>query len=225
MKSTYEKLVDFWNSNFKLTKEYQEELKAAKWQDLAPSEKFLDVLKELKCHVLDYGAGAGWASVMLAKMNADKVTSAEVSINAIDVIKYYSEAFEVSDKIIPLHIDENWLGNEEENKYDGFFSSNVIDVIPLEMSKEIIRSSALVTKKDATTIFSLNYYIDNELLDKLGYEHEGPHIFMDGVLRLTSLSDEEWTELFKQYYKDVKLIYFAWPGEKSEKRRLFILKK
>ena len=36
---------------------------------------------------------------------------------------------------------------------------------------------------------------------------------------------EEWIKIFKEYYQDVSLSYYAWPGEEKEKRRLFVLKK
>ena len=53
----------------------------------------------------------------------------------------------------------------------------------------------------------------------------GANIYIDGILRLLSLSDEEWTDIFKEYYKKVSLSYYAWPGEQKEMRRLFILEK
>ena len=48
---------------------------------------------------------------------------------------------------------------------------------------------------------------------------------MNGVLRLTSLSDEEWKDLFAPYFNVESLTYFSWPGEEKETRRLFVLKK
>ena len=40
-----------------------------------------------------------------------------------------------------------------------------------------------------------------------------------------SLSDEEWSNEFKKYYKILDLTYFAWEGEAKEARRLFTLER
>ena len=53
---------------------------------------------------------------------------------------------------------------------------------------------------------------------------EDKYLFMDNVLRLLSLKDEEWIDLFTPYFEIVKLDYFAWPNEEQE-RRLFYLRK
>ena len=53
---------------------------------------------------------------------------------------------------------------------------------------------------------------------------EDKYLFVDNVLRLLSLSDEEWKELFLPYFEVEQLDYFAWPGEQKETRRLFILR-
>ena len=50
-------------------------------------------------------------------------------------------------------------------------------------------------------------------------------VFVDGVLRMVSRSDEEWSEIFSEFFTVEKLDHFAWPMEKEETRRLFILKK
>ena len=92
------------------------------------------------------------------------------------------------------------------------------------MAKEIVKETSRVVKKDARVIFSLNFYIDPQLMKERGAEIDGPHVYLDGVLRLTSLKDEEWLEIFKLYFELVSLDYFAWPGEQKETRRIFTLK-
>ena len=51
------------------------------------------------------------------------------------------------------------------------------------------------------------------------------YLFVNDVLRLSSLSDDEWKIIFAPYFEVVKLDYFAWEGEEKESRRLFVLKK
>lgn len=230
MKNDYLNLVEFWNNAFLMNEEEEKQLAQINPNDypqLAPSKKQFDVLKSFKGkeNVLDYGCGSGWASIIMAKSGAKKITSVDVANNFLTMLDAYKKAFKVEGSIITIAIDEKWLSNQKEATYDGFFCSNVIDVVPLEMAKNIIKESARVTTKDALVVFSLNYYIDPSIMKEKGYEIDGNRIYIDGVLRLLSLTDEEWTIIFKLYFQDVSLIYFAWPGESKETRRLFILKK
>ena len=50
-------------------------------------------------------------------------------------------------------------------------------------------------------------------------------LYQDGVIRLVSRTDGEWTEFFAPYFTVEKLEHFAWPGEPAENRRLFYLRK
>ncbi len=51
------------------------------------------------------------------------------------------------------------------------------------------------------------------------------YLFQNGVLRLLSLDDESWKRRLSPYFEIERLDYFAWPNEKKETRRLFLLKK
>ena len=231
MNDTYKTLVEFWNKGFELSKEDKKQIEGSKGtaddlKGFAPSPKLFDIACSFKDkdNVLDYGCGSGWASLIIAKFGANKVTSVDVAPNSIEMLNCYKKAFEVDDKIDTFAIDENWLATQED-KYDGLFCSNVIDVVPLDMAKEIVKNAAKAVKKGARVIFSLNYYIPVKMMEDKGHKVNGPHIYIDGVLRLTSLTDEEWASIFKEYFKLIKLDYFAWPGEAKEARRLFVLEK
>ncbi|MBO4666676.1 MAG: 50S ribosomal protein L11 methyltransferase [Bacilli bacterium] len=232
MNKDYENLLAFWNQSLKLNEDEFNKTKGTidpdkDWESLAPSTKLIDALKELKdaTNVLDYGCGSGWASIVLAKLGAQKITATEVAPNAIQSANAYIEAFGETSKIKTLLINEVWLKEQSKHQYDGFYCSNVIDVVPLSMAKDIIASSYEVTAPLAKVIFSTNYYIDPEKMKERGFQVDGTKIYIDGILRLNSLTDEEWTNIFKTYYKKVDIRYFAWPGEKEEHRRIFILSK
>lgn len=232
MNSDYKSLKEFWNQNFILKEEDKKEIlnsinKDEDYKDLAPSKKQYEILSlfEDKKKVLDYGSGSGWASIIMAKYNVKKVVSVDVSENSIELLKTYSKAFDTESLIEPIVIDENWLKTIRDESFDGFFSSNVVDVIPLEMAKEIIKESSRIVNKDAVVIYSFNYYIDPKEMEKRGCIVNPPYIYINGILRLTSLTDDEWSNIFKEYFDIVDLSYFSWPGEKTETRRIFILKK
>ena len=155
MNDSYKTLVEFWNKGFVLTDEDRKEIESSTRteEDLkgfAPSPKLFDIACSFKGkdNVLDYGCGSGWASLIMAKFGANKVTSVDVAPNSIEMLNCYKKAFGVDSIIDAFAIDENWLASQE-NKYDGLFCSNVIDVVPLEMSKEIVKNAAKAVKKGA----------------------------------------------------------------------------
>ena len=232
MKDIYLNLVDFWNKGFGLSEEDKESIKnsvdsEADYNSLAPSQKQYDAIASFSgCkNVLDYGCGSGWASIIMAKNGVEHIDAVDVAENAKTMVEVYSEAFKVDDKICAIAIDKDWLKEQDGNKYDGLFCSNVIDVIPLDIAKDIVKEAARVVKDGSKVIFSLNYYIDPVLMKDRGAEIEGSLVFIDGVLRLNSLTDDEWMDIFKKHFKDIRLDYYAWPNEAKETRRLFVLKK
>ena len=227
----YLNLVEFWNNGFLLNEEDKKELAKINpdedWKSLSPSENLFNAIASFKAknNVLDYGCGSGWASIVMAKSGVKKITAVDVASNSKDMVDCYAKAFKVEQQIKTFAIDENWLKNQKEATWDGFYCSNVIDVVPLDMAEEIIKESARVTHKDALVIFSLNYYADLNAMEERGFETKDKSVYINGVLRLTSLTDEEWTLLFKKYYQNVELSYFSWPGETKETRRVFIVRK
>ena len=232
MNKDYLNLVEFWNNSLKLDEDSKLEFKASvnidtDYKSLAPSIKQFELLEGFKVckNVLDYGCGSGWASIIMAKSGAKQIDAVDVACNSKDMVNLYSDAFNVGDIINAHTIDEKWLSAQDDNKYDGFFCSNVIDVIPLDLAKDIVKQSARVTTKEAKVVYSLNYYIDPKLMAQRGFSVDGPLVYIDGILRLNCLTDEEWSNIFRKYYKDVKLIYYSWPNEEKETRRLFILSK
>lgn len=231
MDNSYKNLVEFWNNCFEMNDEDKKQVFDSinieeDWKAMAPSPKLFDAVSTFKDkeNVLDYGCGSGWASIIMAKSGVKKITAVDVAPNSIEMLNLYKEAFKVSENIDTFVIDEKWLGNQEE-KYDGLYCSNVVDVVPYEMAKDIIKNAAKVVKKGAKVIFSLNFYMSPKMMEERGIKSDGRHVYMDGVLRLLSLSDVEWKSLFEQYFKFIKLEYFSWAGEAKEARRLFILEK
>ncbi len=229
MNKEYQDLKAFWDQAFKISDESlksNDEKVEEDYLKLAPSQKLCNALEVFKDHqhVLDYGAGSGWASVIMSKLGTKKITAVDLSENAVKLIKYYAKIFSI-ESIDAFSIEDNWLKNEPQEKYDGFFSSNVLDVVPLEVAEEIIKYASIVTTKDADIVFSFNFYMSPEQMDSKKLEHDGNKLYVNGILRLVSLSDSEWETLFSRYFKAMKISYFAWPNEQEERRRVFFLKK
>jgi len=231
IKEINKKLAQFWDFSQKLTDENRQEVLESDDRDirnLAPSEKLYLAVKSLgKCDkVLDYGCGIGWASMTAAEGGTKHVKAVDLGENIIESIKFLSQVYGVSDNIEASVIKENWLEEVSDNSFDGIVCSNVLDVLPLETSRYIIKQFSRIAKKDATIVIGLNYYISPEVALKNNMPLENnKYLFMNDILRLTSLSDQEWKDEFSSYFDVQSLDYFAWPGEAKEARRLFILKK
>lgn len=224
MNKEYNDLKEFWNNAFRIAED--EEIDKDEYLALAPSPKIVEALKELKAKdkILDYGAGNGWASIILSKLGAKSVVSADVVANSKISVDHYAKLFDAKN-IDAITIDDEYL-SKTNDKYDGIFCSNVLDVLPDDISFGIIKDFSRITNKDSLIIIGLNYYIDlNTFKITKNEKIEGSLLFINNILRLNSKSDEEWINIFNKYFEVIKLEHFSWPGEDKERRRLFYLKK
>ena len=225
----YIQLVDHWNYAFTLAqedKQQSEPLPDDAWKGLAPSEKMFLAAQSMKdCqNALDYGSGSGWAGIIMAKSGCKSVTCADPAPNAKDAAAFYAEQFGVGGRVHPVCMDDAWLSTVPDAAYDGFFCSNVLDVVPPDMAEEILRQASRIVTGNARVVISLNYYMTPEAAEKRGVAfREGNRLYMDGVLRLVNRTDAEWQNIFAPYFRVERLEYFAWPGEPKETRRLFYL--
>ena len=228
----YRNLVDLWNRSFCMTDEDEtpsggEPLPEDAWKGLAPSEKLLMAAQSLKdCqNALDYGSGSGWGGIIIARSGCPRVTCADPAPNARDMAAYYAKLFGVDGRVHPVCISETWLSETPGGTYDGFFCSNVLDVVPPEMAEDILRHAARVVTAGGRAVVGLNFYMTPEAAEKRGVVfQDGNRLYMDGVLRLVNRTDGEWTELLGRYFRVDRLEHFAWPGEEKETRRLFYLR-
>ena len=227
LKRDYKNSLDFWNSTY--GKESRESfLESTKnWKELAPSEKFIPALSIFSnCKkMLDYGCGNGWGSILLAKLGCKNITAVDLVKNAIDSTLSNIIIYDERESIEACLITSDWLQKEGTNKYDGFFCSNVIDVVPEEIANSIIKETSRILKPGSNLIISLNFFLDILKVSNRQFEvKNNNYIYREGILRMVSRSDEEWNTIFSKYFNVEKLIHFSWPGETTENRRLFYLK-
>ena len=224
-------LIGFWDKALQMSDEdKQGEMQNSpdSWKEMAPSEKLFKTAEALgKCgKVLDYGCGNAWAGIIAAKSGCPDVTAADVIKGGVDTAKFFADFFGVSDRLHVRLIGTDWLSSVPDETYDGMICSNVLDVVPIETSQDIIIQLARVAKKGAQVGIGLNFYMSPEKAKERGIElADGKLLYVDGVLRMVSLSDEEWAKRFAPYFEIESLEHFAWPGESVETRRLFHLRK
>lgn len=224
-------VIEFWNNAIKLEENDKKEIENSGDKDytkLAPSLKLYEAVKELgKCEkVLDYGCGSGWSSIIALKEGAKEVDAVDMGDNIIDAINFYAKYYGVASSLNAKKIDSDYLKSVKDATYDGIIINNVLDVIPLDITLDILNEVSRVAKKGARIIIGLNFYMPLDAAKTRGLELvDGRMLFVDGVLRLYSMSDSEWTELLTKYFEIERLDHFAWEGESRETRRLFVLKK
>ncbi len=223
-------LAEFWNKAMTLTEEGKAEIAEKKGDPhrLAPSPKLAEAYASLsRCEkILDYGCGHGWASIIAASSGAKSITAVDLGSDIIDAAKYIAGVYGVSQAISFQQIAPDWISSVPSGTYDAIMCSNVLDVITLDVCDYLIAQFARVAKQGASVVIGLNFYMSPEAAKQRGHELIGGHYLMqDGILRLTSLTDEGWEKRFSPYFEVIKLDHFAWPWEQAETRRLFFLRK
>ncbi len=224
-------LIEFWSEALDLSEEEREELgecSAEDWKELAPSEKLLHAAASLgnRKKVLDYGCGNGWAGIIAANSGCLDVTAVDPAPGAVRTAMLYAEVFGVEDRVHAECISGDWLQGVPDGTYDGLVCSNVLDVVPPETAGNILENLARVVEDDATVVIGLNFWMSPEKAAARGVKLTDDNIlYQDGVIRLVSRTDEEWTDIFAPYFTVEKLDHFAWPGETAETRRMFFLRK
>lgn len=224
-------LIAFWDKAFALSEEDQKQMLeggGSDWKEIAPSEKLYQAACSLgkRNKVLDYGCGNAWASIIAAKSGCADVTAADAAPGAVQATRLYAARYGVADRVHAVCSYSNWLESVPDGTFDGLICSNVLDVVPPETAEEILRELARVATRDGTVIVGLNYYLSPEAAAARNMDlADGNRLYIDGVLRLVSRTDEEWARIFSPWYAVEKLEHFAWPGEAKETRRLFWLRK
>ncbi len=233
LRQDYEAAKSFWNTAFAMDEDAVKNAETSAdrengWKTQAPSEKLFRAVQTLgMCeNILDYGCGRGWAAIIAAKSGCPTVTAVEISENAAKSAEFYAGLYGVEDRVRVQHVSEAWIHAADAESYDGIVCSNVLDVIPETVAEEIIASFARIVKMNAPVVIGMNYYMEpKDNPERQMTVKNGNHVYVGDILRLVCRTDEEWTKTFERYFTVEKLEHFAWPGEETERRRLFYLRK
>ena len=223
-------LLEFWSAVFTIPEEEKEAARQdpGSWEELCPSEKLLRAVCAFggRKNVLDYGCGNGWAAIAAAKNGCNAVTAVDAAPNAAEAARFCASLFDAEDQVHAGCVSGDWLCSVPAKTYDGFICCNVLDTVPPETAEAILREAARVVTPDADILIGLNNHLTPEAAAEKGIELvDGCRVYLDGILRLVSRTDEEWAERFSPYFTVEQLEYYAWPGETEETRRLFRLRR
>lgn len=216
----YKNALNFWN-NFFVDKPVE------KVADYTVGAKTLEdnLIKLAECgKILDFGCGAGWASMSLALLNAE-VLGVDQAPNSIEYAEKIKKASEIGDNLSFSVCDESFFKECKKGEFDGCFSSNVLDVVTDKVAIKILKGIKKAVKKQGKILIMLNPYLSAELLDKTGMQKIAENMYgKDGNLRCLNRRQNEWIELFEQYFTVCGYREFIFEDEnKNYQRRLFWL--
>lgn len=218
----YERALPFWNGFYENDGEDGE-----KGGSLGCSvlEEQLRVLASKK-RVLDFGCGSGWASLFMAENGGAEIVALDQAQNAITAAAKSAERLGLSSANFICGTDAV-LKTYADGSFDGFFSSNVLDVVPGELCFSVLGEVRRLMAKGAVLAVMLNPYADEALREKLGMTEIIPGSYaIDGVLRIVNRTKEEWEALFGQFFRVVSYREFRFDDEPEDRKRwLFILEK
>ena len=222
-----ERLLAFWNEVFASEETEPREAGPDLWRSLAPSEKLFRAAVELGLceNVLDYGCGSGWAGIIAAMSGCERVLCADAAPNAVAAAERNIRLSGAQGRATAVLADGNAPLSLPRAGFDGLICSNVLDVVPPSVSEELLRRFWQVTHAGARVVIGLNFCLPEGRAPRPGERLEEGRLYVNGVLRLVSRSDEEWERAFEPYFTLDRLEHFAWPGEKEETRRLFFLRR
>ena len=110
----------------------------------------------------------------------------------------------------------------EENSFDGVILSNVLDVMPKDVSKEVVEDLERVLKPGGYWFIKMNPYYSKEELESFGYENMGNNIYEENhIMRLRQATTNYWKERFARFGKEIIYLEFEYPWQEGM-NRLFV---
>lgn len=221
MNNDYEKLRDFWDKVLKSDDLYKPEGKFI--EDDRINNIFKKYINE-DTEVLDFGCGSGWALPEIYYTSKFKYgLGIDQSENGIDCARKTAIAALPEAHIEYITEDVNLV----DRKFDFIFTCNTLDVVPDEITLEMIDSLYNKVNDGGYVLVCLNpaFTID-QLVNLIKMEKREDHYYyINGILRCNYKTVEEWVELFKTRFTVVEFDEFFLTKQDKFLRRYYLLKK
>ena len=110
----------------------------------------------------------------------------------------------------------------EPMSFDGVILSNVLDVVPKDISTTVIDDLERVLKPGGYWFIKMNPYYSKEALESFGYKNAGNNIYEeDHIMRLRQATTNYWKEKFTRFGKEIIYLEFEYPWQEGM-NRLFV---
>lgn len=217
------KLINFWDHQFEKVEPFQ-----LTKSDIDVSQDFNRLLKYIadnSRYVIDLGCGWGYG-LLTAKLLGNAIEEGiaiDPSIHAINIFNKSCEMSKINGLkgIVGTH---ELLSQYSDSHVDGLICSNVLDVVPLETSLEIIEQIIRVLKPNGLCLLKFNFYLTNEIIERIKMENIAANTYtINGIIRGLNYTTDEWIKRFKNFEIIEMAEYERIP--QGPKDRLVLLKK
>ena len=190
MNKAYERETEMWNQVFKECTPV--DLRTLDLQVETMFDEALKLFAQKTTNVLDFGCGTGDISFQyLQYQPTHKVLGIDASKTGIE---FATETARLSDYKTATFLEgtDHTVKQLEENSFDGVILSNVLDVMPKDVSKEVVDEN-----------MGNNIYEENH------------------IMRLRQATTNYWKERFARFGKEIIYLEFEYPWQEGM-NRLFV---
>lgn len=220
MNKAYERETEMWNQVFKECTPV--DLRTLDLQVETMFDEALKLFAQKTTNVLDFGCGTGDISFQyLQYQPTHKVLGIDASKTGIE---FATETARLSDYKTATFLEgtDHTVKQLEENSFDGVILSNVLDVMPKDVSKEVVEDLERVLKAGGYWFIKMNPYYSKEELESFGYENMGNNIYEENhIMRLRQATTNYWKERFARFGKEIIYLEFEYPWQEGM-NRLFV---
>ena len=242
MNKAYERETEMWNQVFKECTPV--DLRTLDLQVETMFDEALKLFAQKTTNVLDFGCGTGDISFQyLQYQPTHKVLGIDASKTGIE---FATETARLSDYKTATFLEgmfsfflssyyifffktatflegtDHTVKQLEENSFDGVILSNVLDVMPKDVSKEVVEDLERVLKPGGYWFIKMNPYYSKEELESFGYENMGNNIYEENhIMRLRQATTNYWKERFARFGKEIIYLEFEYPWQEGM-NRLFV---
>jgi ubiquinone/menaquinone biosynthesis C-methylase UbiE len=223
IKDENDKLINFWNHQF----ESMEPMELSK--DYFPVGKdlnrLLKVVGDTSKRVIDVGSGWGYG-IIATKLLGSMIEEGY----ALDPSQHALDAYHAT--LDKSHITglKSLCGTHEELKafadqtFDGVICSNVLDVVPLTTSMEIISEIKRLLKPQGLCLLKFNFFLDDALIERIHMKKIDEDTYIiNGVIRGLNKTTDAWIEIFSDFQLLEKAEFERIPN--GPKDRVLLLRK
>lgn len=221
MNRSYEREKGLWNSIFR---EYTPfDLRDTELRVDPVFDEALEQFTYRTSRILDFGCGTGDISFQCLQYDSQKIIlgldMAEVGINfakeTARLSGYAGADFEIGG------IEK--LREIPDRSYDGIILSNVLDVMPKDVSEETVAELERIIIPGGLWFLKFNPYYDKEELREMGYTKKGYNIYEeDNVMHLRQASSQYWKQKLSLLGDELIYLEFEYPWQPGL-NRLFVI--
>lgn len=189
---------------------------------------FDEVLKEFgekTSRVLDFGCGTG--DIMFQYMQYFPEKRGVGIDEAEEGIAFAKETARLSryDRLHFFTGNSGMLDEFTEGEFDGIILSNVLDVMPEQAARVVLKRLDRVLAPGGYWFIKLNPFYTPKEIEEFDYKQKAPHLYEeDGILRLHQETTKHWKRIFEKYGSIERYMEFIYPWQ-ERLNRLFLVKK